>query len=88
MDESGPQKAAEWLRTKWSNSSCSQCSTNQWDIGPPMELRGFHGGSLVIGGGGSLVPVLPITCLNCGNTLLVNAIVAGVVERDPAEGAS
>ena len=33
-------------------------------------------------GGSALVPVVPITCGNCGNTVLINAIVAGLVNRE------
>jgi len=29
-----------------------------------------------------IVPVLPVTCATCGNTVLVNAIVAGVAKRE------
>ena len=45
------------------------------------EIREFQGGNFIIGGT-PIVPVLPVTCGNCGNTVLVNAIVAGVTKRE------
>lgn len=45
------------------------------------ELREFHGGSMVIGGS-ALIPIVPVTCDNCGNTVLINGIMAGVVDRE------
>jgi hypothetical protein len=29
--------------------------------------------------GGPVVPLAPVTCNNCGNTVLLNALMAGVV---------
>ena len=45
------------------------------------EMRQFQGGNFVIGVT-PVVPVVPVTCVNCGNTVLVNAIAAGVTTRE------
>ena len=58
------------------------CNSGPWAIGTEIfELREFHGGNLVIGPG-KLLPVVGVTCTNCGNTILVNAITAGLVNRE------
>lgn len=70
----------------WSeeSSGCWVCGENDWTI-PPflMELREFHGGPVVVGRS-RYVPLLVVTCKNCGNTVTFNAFVLGIL--DPAEG--
>lgn len=57
------------------------CEHSAWNVPSEMyEIREFHGGNLVVGPI-PIVPVLPVTCANCGNTVLVNAIVAGIAKR-------
>jgi len=33
--------------------------------------------------GGPVIPVIPVVCNNCGNTILVNAITAGLLSTAP-----
>jgi hypothetical protein len=57
------------------------CGTSQWSVQDKVyQLSEFHGGNLVVGG--PLVPVIPVSCTNCGNTVLVNAIIAGAIKPD------
>jgi hypothetical protein len=42
------------------------------------ELREFHGGNMVIGGNSSIVPLVPVTCKVCGNTVLFNPLIVGI----------
>ena len=38
--------------------------------------------NLVLGGAkSSIVPVIPVTCSKCGNTVFINAIVANLLEE-------
>jgi hypothetical protein len=68
------------LKEKWQGRGCSQCGSRGWEIqGSVYELRQYSQGTLVIGG--AIIPVVPVTCANCGNTVLVNALSAGAVER-------
>lgn len=71
-------RVLEHLRVKWAGRSCNMCGQGNWNVsGKLFELREFQSGSLSVGG--PVVPVVPIVCTNCGNTVLVNAIVSGVV---------
>lgn len=61
------------------------CEVDDWSVqDKAFEVREFYHGDLVVGRG-VVIPVIPVVCQNCGNTVLVNAIVAGVVEPDEEE---
>lgn len=75
-----------YLNEKWKNVSCPLCKKGPWGISDStFELREFHGGNMVIGGQSSILPVVPVTCNNCGNTVLISALKAGVIEQETAE---
>jgi hypothetical protein len=79
------KKLIEQLKIKWNERPCPMCGEKNWSVQDTIfELREFQHGSMVIGNG-PLVPVAPVTCNNCGNTFLINAIVAGLLERDGTE---
>ena len=66
------------LRTKWAGRPCQMCGQGNWNISDKLfEIRELQKGAFVLGG--PIIPLIPIVCTYCGNTLLVNAIVAGVV---------
>ncbi|WP_313236480.1 hypothetical protein [Sphingobacterium multivorum] len=68
------------LNEVWKNKTCEICQTGNWNIDETIyQINEFHGGNVVIGSG-SLVPVITLTCQNCGNTKMLNAIKLGVVE--------
>jgi len=71
-------KAIEHLRAKWSGRPCLMCGDGNWNVQDSIyQLLEFNHGGLVIGG--PVIPIIPVVCSNCGNTLLVNAITAGIV---------
>jgi predicted RNA-binding Zn-ribbon protein involved in translation (DUF1610 family) len=73
------QKIIQYLNTKWAVKPCPMCGIIKWNVSDKLfELREYHGGDLVIGGQASIIPLIPIICSNCGNTIFINAIVAGV----------
>lgn len=78
----------DWLTAKWSaKKQCPMCGHVAWSAGPTPTLlpRGANdSGDMVIGGG---YPCVVVTCTNCGNTVLVNAIVAGVRNPSPSPAA-
>ena len=72
-------KVIAFLNEKWQGRPCPLCGSRKWSVqDSAYELREFHGGNLVIGGG-PIIPLIPVTCENCGYTALINAIKAGVV---------
>ena len=78
MGKIDTQKLINHLSNKWGNRPCPMCGAKQWNVQEKsFELREFHGGGLVIGGN-PIIPVVPIICGNCGNTILVNSLLTGV----------
>ena len=77
-------KVIEQIAAKCSSRRCPMCGSNNWEVGNKVfELREFNYGNLNIGGHGSaIIPVVPLTCNQCGNTQLLNAIMYGVVEQN------
>ncbi len=80
MTDVNESKFIAHLQAKWKGSACPLCKTGNWSVSDKVyELREFHGGNMVIGSG-AIVPIVPVTCDNCGNTVLVNSILAGTTQ--------
>jgi hypothetical protein len=74
-------KVTEWLNEKWRGSKkCMICGENDWSIGDTASRLGpyYHVGGMVMGGG-PIYPLIVVTCINCGYTMLFNGIVMGLV---------
>jgi hypothetical protein len=78
-------KLTKFVREKWQPPfQCPYCRTNNWNITQEVfQLTEFSSGGILIGG--PVVPLAPVTCNNCGHTVLLNAIIAGVVETKKEE---
>lgn len=77
------EKLIAWVDSKWlGEKDCPICARNQWTVPEELvELRPYHGGNLVVGGG--VYPAAQLVCGNCGHTLFFNALVAGLIEQFP-----
>ena len=85
MDKSDSERLIQFLNEKWQGRPCPMCHMSTWSAQNKIfELREFHGGGLVIGGS-PIIPVIPITCNNCGNTILINAIKTKIVISEEEE---
>lgn len=70
--------------TSAQRQSCPICGNRNWTLNDKIwEIREFQGGSLVIGGDTSLIPMISVSCSACGFTHFLNAIRLGVVAPDP-----
>lgn len=74
-----PRKLETHLKEKWLSRTCPMCQSNSWSISDTIyELRKFTNGSLIIGGE-PVLPVIPIGCDICGNTVFINAYTTGIL---------
>lgn len=78
-------KAIQYLTEKWKNRACPMCGSGPWNIqDSTFQLTEFNEGSMVIGG--PVIPIIPVTCGNCGHVVLVNAIIAGIQKSNLKPG--
>ena len=75
------KKAEDWLNDHWKGDRlCPICGRNDWWIcDEVVEVKSYNEGRLLAGG--SIFPLLAVICLTGGNTLLFNAMLAGLVEQ-------
>lgn len=72
-------KMISYLTEKWGVIDCPMCRKGPLQIQDKVfQLNEYHQGNLVVGG--PLVPVIPVTCINCGYTLLVNALISKSID--------
>lgn len=65
--------AIAWLEEKWGTQrQCPYCDANDWTVGTPLD-------DILDEGDGKVSPYFTVTCDNCGNTVNVNAVMAGVL---------
>ena len=76
------KKVIQFLTEKWGDKACPMCGKGPFQVQEKaFQLSEFHRGNLVVGG--PLIPVIPVTCTNCGHTVLVNAIISGAIPPEP-----
>jgi len=65
------------INEKWATKKCSLCLQNSWRVSgfTGIMMRENH---RTLNLGGPMIPCAAITCWNCGNTVLINLLVAGV----------
>ena len=61
---------------------CPLCNNNEWKITDQVfqAIEFDYKGILI---GGAAYPIVPLTCAHCGNTYFINALVAGLIDKDP-----
>jgi len=78
-----PAKIEKFLEEKkQKDMPCEICGADDWGYTNVLfELKQFRGGQLIIKGTEKISPYLPLSCNNCGNTKLINAITAGLIDN-------
>jgi len=73
------QRAITHLRLKWQRKPCPMCGGGPWIVHGHVTLSLANKAHGVVLGGRSL-PCAAVVCSICGNTALVNLLIAGVIE--------
>ena len=85
LSKEDAEKIVSYLKEKWQGRTCPMCQTGNWIVQDNcFQLMRYDANAFVIGG--TVIPVIPVICNNCSNTLLINAILAGVI--NPKEKAN
>jgi hypothetical protein len=84
LSEEERARASQWIDNnfKYNIPNCPFCRDNRWQLFDDfLELRRFHHGDMYFGG--DVYPCICLVCVKCGYTALVNAIVSGILEKEP-----
>lgn len=83
LDDVMLEKITHYMKdSKWKELKCPLCSEIQWTVpGVVYELRQHHRRNRDIKKT-SIIPVVPVTCANCGCTTLINSIACGLTSRE------
>lgn len=72
------EKLISYLKEKWKGKSCPMCQTGNWIVQDScFQLTEYNTDAFVIGG--PVIPIIPVVCNNCSNTLLISALLAGII---------
>lgn len=78
LEEALVAAAINWLEERWGDQQpCPYCGNKEWTVGRPFTAALISGAAFT--------PHFPVTCNECGNTALINAVWAGLVTEDQAE---
>lgn len=73
-------KLLKSMNEKWVTKQCPMCGKNNWNI--DTTIQGLNrldaNGSLCLGG--ATMPVVAVTCMNCGNTIFINPLVIECID--------
>jgi len=72
---------AKFLETRWKTSGCNLCGHEKWTDGGAVTLVTAERASTVWD---SILPCYALVCSNCGNTVLINSIIAGIQKPSPS----
>lgn len=74
------QKAIAWIDEHWTGQkACPICQNTRWgvaDLIGEVQMTTLDGGLT-----GKAYPLIIVTCQTCGYTVLLNALVVGLIER-------
>ena len=73
-------KFIEQMKEKWKDVACPMCQSQNWSISATIFLLPQYKDKKVILDD-KIFPVIPVSCQNCGNTVLVSAIISGMIEK-------
>lgn len=68
------EKFLNVLNRLWTNKNCPMCSQNRWNVDNNLVtvLRVAKNGGVELGG--QVMPLVAVTCMNCGNVMFVNPL--------------
>lgn len=76
------KKIMALIGEKWTKKGCCpMCNHLGLSIQERvLELREYNNGDIVVGGNQASFPIVAVMCPECGYTIFVNAIAAGVIK--------
>lgn len=81
MNVLNQEKFLNEMNSRWLNKNCQLCGKNNWNIERNMVTVNRIGDNGEIQLGGTIMPLVAMTCMNCGNVVFVNPLVCGAVDN-------
>lgn len=76
LEEALVAAAIDWLEDRWGDQQpCPYCGNKEWTVGRPFTAALISGAAFT--------PHFPVTCNQCGNTALINAVLSGLIPEGP-----
>lgn len=75
-------KLIEILKEKWSDKNCPMCDKNKsgWIISEKIyKIKEYNEDNYLLCDTSSVMPIIPIICSNCGNTILINPLALNLI---------
>jgi hypothetical protein len=79
LDPETTQKLIEHLKRTWTVQACPMCRQNNWEIHGQVTLSLTAGSTGRSSGAGQSLPCAAVICQVCGNSVIVNLVVAAVL---------
>jgi hypothetical protein len=77
FDATTIERIIQHLKSGWTVQACPMCKKSNWEVHGQVTLA-LSGGEHSAGLSQNL-PCAAIVCQSCGNTLIINLVVAGIV---------
>ena len=88
LSQEEKDKLIQWLTEKAGKTGglvCSVCNTRKWTVGDDLVMSLIFTGNKVQFGSGVGYPQAMLICDNCGHTVFINSVRAGLSEGTEAE---
>ena len=80
MSNIDSERLIKHLKEKWKGVPCPYCNSKEWSIDNKIyELREYNDGNFIVGGQSVILPIVPVVCINCGNTVFINPIISKLI---------
>jgi hypothetical protein len=77
FDATTIERIIQHLKGSWTVQACPMCKKSNWEVHGPITLSlGVSDNSV---GLGQNLPCAAIVCQSCGNSLIINLVVAGIM---------
>jgi RNase P subunit RPR2 len=78
LDKDTVDKFTKFINEKWKTKICPICQANSWSFNGYMVFGLGDELNKIPIGDGKAMPCVSVVCLNCGNTIFINAFLAGL----------
>jgi len=77
LDANTIERIIKHLKSAWTVQACPMCRKSSWEVHGPITFA--LGTPESSGTQGQNLPCAAIVCQSCGNSLIINLVVAGIV---------